>query len=321
MRYLLPTLALLASPLMVAAEDRLSKPVISPPITPDGGLDALNDPLFGPGNHDVQNYRDEPGSLQRAAYSYSTWSKDWMPEWIVKEATKNKFSLHDFTCYDVKTADCDTPWNFCIHKDSPLSIDYLIWNFARLPVRMREYVGHIMAQPGNRSAYTYGDNIVIQGDCHGTELVHEVGHNLNAHAYPEANGGLFTDTQTWLAAYDADKAVPDGYAQSSQGENHSQFVVIALFDVTVPGGIPSVEPNSIDFFQQYITVVNHLGDKLQHGGTCNRRFPNSKPVNISQKRSRLPSPMPDVSIRGDVEVLESRGVKEPWRTVWDKSAA
>jgi hypothetical protein len=182
---------------------------------------------------------------------------------------------------------------------------------------MRDYVNNIMVQPGGRSAYTYGDNIVITGDCHGTELVHEVGHNLDAHAYP---GGQFSDSQTWLDAYNADKVVPDSYAQSSQAENHSQFVVIALYDVNVEGGIPAVEPNSGDFYQQYMAVRNNLGDILKHGGTCKRFFENDQMVNINQKRSRVPSSASNFASRGNDEIVESKVVAGPWKTVWDKSA-
>jgi hypothetical protein len=86
--------------------------------------------------------------------------------------------------------------------------------------------------------------------------------------------------------------VSDPYAQTSQAEvclglsvpiessinflqNHSQEVVIALFDKVVPGGIGTVQPNWQAIFHQYATIQGFIGNGvLIPGGTCNNRLVN-----------------------------------------------
>jgi hypothetical protein len=148
--------------------------------------------------------------------------------------------------------------------------------------------------------------MVLTGDCRGTELIHEVGHNLNKFAY----GGNYTDQnpftagQTWLAAYDNDTAVPDSYAQTSQSENHSQHTVIAVYDLNVKGGIAAVEPNWIAIYNQYTAIEMGLGTKLKPGGKCERRFQNTELVNIGSKRDLTP-PVRRLAYP-KIEVIETR---------------
>jgi hypothetical protein len=42
--------------------------------------------------------------------------------------------------YNVFYEDCDRPWVICRHKDAPMSIEKMIDNFGRLPVRLRSLV-------------------------------------------------------------------------------------------------------------------------------------------------------------------------------------
>ena len=58
--------------------------------------------------------------------------------------------------------------------------------FGRMPVRMRQYVRHILAVPGVISAGSSGDNIVLKGTGPNlmTLFVHETAHSLDSHAIP-----------------------------------------------------------------------------------------------------------------------------------------
>jgi hypothetical protein len=57
----------------------------------------------------------------------------------VAESWENK-SPYDMEVYNVLYEDCDTPWVICRHKDAPMSIEKMIDNFGRLPVRLRNLV-------------------------------------------------------------------------------------------------------------------------------------------------------------------------------------
>ena len=58
--------------------------------------------------------------------------------------------------------------------------------WGRVPVRMRDYVRHLVALPGQRSAGSNGDNIAFNGPANVISIfVHETGHSLDSHAYPQ----------------------------------------------------------------------------------------------------------------------------------------
>ena len=60
----------------------------------------------------------------------------------------------------------------------------MIDNFGRMPVRMRDYVRHIIALPGQKSAGSNGDNIAFFGTSNVISIfIHETAHSLDSHAY------------------------------------------------------------------------------------------------------------------------------------------
>ena len=64
----------------------------------------------------------------------------------------------------------------------------------------------------------------------------------------------------------------DSYAQTSQAENHSQELVVALFDKRVPGGIASANSGYQQIRNQYTIIQNRLGNKMVPGGSCSARL-------------------------------------------------
>jgi hypothetical protein len=55
--------------------------------------------------------------------------------------------------YNVHYEDCDTPWVICRHKDAPMSIEKMIDNFGRLPVRLRNLVRVQLGMPAAPSSH------------------------------------------------------------------------------------------------------------------------------------------------------------------------
>ena len=181
--------------------------------------------------------------------------------------------------------------------------------FGRMPVRMRQYVRHVLAVPGVLSAGSSGDNIVLKGKGSNlmTIFVHETAHSMDSHAIP-GTSVPFHNSSPWLEAVNQDSAICDSYAQTSQGENFAQETVVALFDKVVPGGIGSVQPGWSQIFHQYATAQFWLGNQILPGGRCEKRLTNSAPVSMGPATGHRAvvkaRSAPDVSLSPDVEVIE-----------------
>jgi hypothetical protein len=108
--------------------------------------------------------------------------------------------------------------------------------------------------------------------------VHESAHSLDWHAFDRSYGDRFSDSQYWLDAYNIDKATTDTYGQTDQGENFAQMTVVAMYDLNVPGGIPSINSHTNDIYAQYNGIRTLIPDILRPGGTCDRFFTSSKRI-------------------------------------------
>lgn len=282
----------LAAGLASVASARLDKPIINPTFS-GGGLDSL-----------AQGLLDHLAPTQS---THDNWGAGYIPEDCKNLAKSNGFSPFDVTPFNIHYSDCNDVWIFCRHKDSPLSQIDMIDLFGRMPVHMREYIRHVIALPGSKSAGSSGDNIQMNGAVGITVFVHETGHSLDSHGFDPKYGVPFSNSKTWLDNYNMDTAVCDSYAQSSQQENLAQETVVGLYDKVVPGGVGNIQPNWKAIFHQYATVQGYLGDILTPGGTCRHRLANSKPVPMgdSAKFRRDLGPAPDVSLSSDVIEIES----------------
>ncbi|KAK3192075.1 hypothetical protein K4F52_001702 [Lecanicillium sp. MT-2017a] len=291
MHFTKSSLALAASFTSLASA-RLDKPVINPPF-PGGGLDSLSQ-----------------GLLDNLKPTHST-SDDWTPGWIPKDckaiAEGSGFSANDITPFNIHYDDCGDAWVFCRHKDSPLSKIDMIDIFGRLPVRMRQFIRHIVALPGTKSAGSSGDNIQMNGPIGITVYVHEIGHSLDSHAFDAKYGAPFSNSKVWIDNYNMDSAVTDSYAQSSQQENFAQETVVSLFDKVVPGGVGTIQPNWRAIFHQYATLQGYIGDIIIPGGQCTHRLTNSPAVPKSNS-ARLfmdEAAKPDVALSDNVTEIEA----------------
>ncbi|KAL4940480.1 hypothetical protein BDV06DRAFT_224053 [Aspergillus oleicola] len=217
--------------------------------------------------------------------TWEAWEYGWLPARChdVAESFENQ-SPYDMEVYNVTYSDCDKPWIMCRHKDAPLTLDQMIDNFGRLPVRMRNLVRTQLAFParddGSLLAYTFTDlgDIVYTGDMYAyiRFWIHEVGHIRDAQV--DLSAGDYSASTAWLNEYNKDKYICDAYAQTNAAENFAQEVVVAEYDSIVPGGIASLVENYEDIYHQYTAIETLMGDELYPGGTCDRLFEDDRLV-------------------------------------------
>ncbi|KAL4886637.1 hypothetical protein BJY04DRAFT_178054 [Aspergillus karnatakaensis] len=216
--------------------------------------------------------------------TYEQWEFGWLPARChdVAESWENQ-DPYDMEVFNVTYEDCAQPWVMCRHKEAQLTLDQMIDNFGRLPVRMRNLVRTQLAFPrndGSLVAYAFTDlgDIVYTGDLYPfiRFWFHEVGHirdrNVNAAA------GDYSASDAWLAEYDKDEHICDAYAQTNHAENFAQEVVIAAYDKIVPGGIASLVPNYEEVYHQFVNVQEVMGEELCRGGVCERLFEDDRLV-------------------------------------------
>ncbi|KAJ3490178.1 hypothetical protein NLG97_g5845 [Lecanicillium saksenae] len=256
--------SLATTALLSVASATLDKPVIKPPF-PNNGLGSLGPDLMS--------------SLKIASHTTDDWDPKYIPQDCKNLAKNAGFSPNDVSAFNIRFDDCkNQPWAFCRHKDSPLSKKDMTELFGRMPVRMRQFIRHIIALPGQRSAGSSGDNIQMNGDCEITVFIHETGHSLDSHAFDPKYGAPFSNGKQWIDAYNKDSAVTDDYARSSQQENFAQETVVSVYDKNVKGGIGKIQPNYKAIQNAYTTLEKYIGDIIIPGGQCTHRLQNSPAV-------------------------------------------
>ncbi|KAK4217764.1 hypothetical protein QBC37DRAFT_479401 [Rhypophila decipiens] len=205
------------------------------------------------------------------------WATGYIPMYCKYEAGAQGVSPYDIQVFNITYSDCSTPWVFCRHKDSPTSQTDMINQFGRLPVKMRNYVRHVISIPtgGGAHAWSGVGDIMIRGAVTTAQAltvwIHEIAHCIDNHNGPGGTSD-FSATSTWLTAFNADTAVPDGYATTSQAENFAQNTVVALYDRlnTLTGGIWGQPYDVWKIQNQFTAVETKLGSQLLPGGTCSR---------------------------------------------------
>jgi hypothetical protein len=219
-------------------------------------------------------------------------------------AIQQNLSPYDIIPFNIEYEDCPgQPWVFCRHKDAPISEITIIDQFGRLPVRMRQYMRHMLFIPGPNFGGSNGDNTLIRGQGLITLFIHEIAANLGSHAFPPQYLP-FPSSQVWNDALNQDTAVLDTEAQLNPTESYLQAMVVALFDKVVPGGIGSVEPNRQAVYYQYATIQGYIGNVIIPGGTCSSsiRLTNSAavPMSGSSRFRRNLGPKPEVGWNAEV---------------------
>jgi hypothetical protein len=84
--------------------------------------------------------------------------------------------------------------------------------FGRLPVHERQYIRHVVAVPGDASAYESGGNVLFRGPVgHPSHFQHEVGHAVDAFRHENFTS---SETDIFINAIFKDTCVPDPYSNS-----------------------------------------------------------------------------------------------------------
>ncbi|KAL0253211.1 hypothetical protein SLS55_010183 [Diplodia seriata] len=250
---------------------------------------------------------DQPlvDNLPLTSYTLNQWAPGWIPADCKAMIEGQNMSATEMTVWSVTYADCVDPWVMCQHPSAELNLTAMIDLFGRLPVKMRSMIRHLAAIPGNAWAYNSGDNLLFSGTTGRISVfAHEVGHSMDYHGYFNDTRGQFSLSSLWLDNFEKDSGVADYYANTDQGENHSQEVVVALFDANVPGGLGSVTGNWSAILHQYATIqgfVGDGGDTLTPGGACSHRHNNSAAVPMTTEDAAQ-GPPPDVELTGPVHV-------------------
>lgn len=216
------------------------------------------------------------------------WNNGSIPFDCKSIVLKRNLSAADFETFDIHYDDCSTPWTVCKQKNGPGSLDSLVHNFGRVPVRARSWVRHVVdiydPKSHVNSGLTATDStieIFNRADEGVSVFIHETGHVLDARAY---RGGKLSNSTTWLDSYNKDSGVPDNYAGTNLLEDVAQMTVVAAYDLNVPGGFMGVEPAWRDISNQLVNIESWqrlAGNLLVRGGRCVNKVAPSPAVPIA----------------------------------------
>ena len=217
------------------------------------------------------------------------WNNGSIPFDCKSIVLKRNLSAADFETFDIHYDDCSIPWTVCKQKQGPGSLDNLVHNFGRVPVRARSWVRHVIdihdpKSPGGWGAVGTGSTIELfnRVDKGVPIFIHETGHVLDANAYHR--GIKLSNSTTWLDSYNKDSSVPDHYAGNNFLEDVAQMTVIAAYDLNVPGGFRGIEPAWRNISNQLATLESwqrFAGNLLVRGGHCVNKVAPSPAVPIA----------------------------------------
>lgn len=212
--------------------------------------------------------------------SWKDYSPDQIPRYCYDNTKAEGHEPNDVEVFSLFYDDCDEDWIMCRHKDAPWSIEQLAERFGMLPVRARGHVANVLLLPlQGTAASTAGGGVMLKGDVDLGTLYHEVGHAVDSNCpFPGKNGNPDSHkTQAWMDAFNKDGWVPDPQSNSGMAEDFTQVYLHALYDVNIPGGLPSIGTqtngknnwdlikNQMDVQKQYCKaeLTAGMGDKCE----------------------------------------------------------
>ncbi|KAJ3496057.1 hypothetical protein NLG97_g2944 [Lecanicillium saksenae] len=282
---------------------------------PDPYRDKLNRPTV----HDNLDYLKLGMNqwLPETTYTLSEWNNGYMPEECKNIVTGKadgggtQYNPNDFQIFDVHYDDCGEPWQFCHHRSSNSSIDTVARLFGKLPIQMRQWIRHVIDVPSQQGhAFEWNGSVIFfAADNSITVFAHETAHSLDLNGAYADHALSYSDR--WWNEYDQDWQVPDPYSNSNGIEDVAQCTVVSVFDVNVPGGFPSVEPNWGGIEHQIHLIQAEARDAGEgnsilipgHNKECTHRMPHSNPVPMNGNSKR--GPAPDVRMRSNVTLIDT----------------
>ncbi|KAL7620913.1 hypothetical protein AAE478_008223 [Parahypoxylon ruwenzoriense] len=237
----------------------------------------------------------EKGLQEHLPLTQSTihfWTDGRIPADCKNNAEIHGYNATEFDVLEVTYRDCTQPWIMCRLKTAKTDSTAMADTFGKMPLGMREFVKHVIIMDVDRikpsAAYSTGDTIVAADEYFKLYiLTHEISHSIDSHATvpgvtpPEGGGGLSV-SKAWMDLFNHDTAAVTRYARSSWPENLAESGVVALFDIVVPGGVGTINPNWTSVFRQYGTYKTHYGHIVTPGAksSCTHRIQDSEIVRI-----------------------------------------
>jgi hypothetical protein len=119
----------------------------------------------------------------------------------------------------------------CRCRNASVSIHQMQHDFAKVPVKARQYTRSVKALWDTGCwAWNGGRHLCINGPCSGltSVYIHEVGHTMD-----DVLNGVSASDAWQSAVLNNDTCVPDGYADVAWTENFAQNFVVAAYHHTV----------------------------------------------------------------------------------------
>ncbi|KAH8888964.1 hypothetical protein GQ53DRAFT_825734 [Thozetella sp. PMI_491] len=226
--------------------------------------------------------------LPAAGLDITAWNNGLMSKGCRDRAVADGKDPTGFTQYTIKLSDCSQEWYLCQQNGAAEAVIAVAANFARLPVRMRQWVNDVVHYAGGSGAYAIGNHIVLNGPSASTAvMIHEATHCVDG---SDGFYSMQSGDQEWVDAYNSDTSVPDNYARTNQAENLAQFPGLIIYDRWTNGALQQ-KPELPGIGHQLQKVADQGDWSSQYGGrvldpftsslTCTRRWALSPHVNPS----------------------------------------
>ncbi|KAI5867483.1 hypothetical protein GGS23DRAFT_179519 [Durotheca rogersii] len=234
--------------------------------------------------------------LPLTSSTFKVWDNGMIPQDCKHHVESYGYRATDFEVVEVTYADCEKPWIMCRLKGSKTDNTRMAETFGRMPIGMRELVKHVMIMEFDKmkpaAAYSVADIIAISDEFYMHHIfTHELSHSLDSHievpGVTPPNSGGFSSTKAWKDMFDEDTAAISEYGRSGWPENLADSGVVALFDIVVPGGAGTINPNWTSCFHQYANYKTAYGHVVTPGVklNCTKRVDDSPIVQAGDGKS------------------------------------
>ncbi|OTB07412.1 hypothetical protein M426DRAFT_268686 [Hypoxylon sp. CI-4A] len=264
------------------------KPAISPPFD-----------FLGAVEKGLQDHMPQPPQ-----FSITLWdgeNADKIPYYCKDSAMGHATNISKIQVFKVAYADCEEPWVMCRHQDAKPDVNAIAVTFGRLPIGMREYVNNILVLKAAKTMgfYSWSQNgsIGVSDESWSLfALAKEISNQLDSRVSipgvtPNQTGGL-SNTGVWRDSFVKSDAMVSSYANSSMQENLALSGALALFNVVVPGGVGTIQPNWTQIVRQYGLFQTYYGNIITPGVklNCTQRLENTPTAHRDNKDLEAPSP-------------------------------